>query len=114
MADLSRLVFDGVNVNGYDINGYLIISLMGVSGRPGLQAPVYQTIENHGTIPEGAYTIRKAEIDRNDEFEEWFLWDVVMGGGWGTARVSLHPTEQTETWARRLFPARKPLGERLG
>lgn len=32
MSDLSRLIFDGINLNGYDQNGYLVISVMGVSG----------------------------------------------------------------------------------
>jgi Protein of unknown function (DUF2778) len=99
MAEIVRGTFDGISVSFYDANNNVVAHTMAVSGKAGNQSPSLQEVRNTGPLPEGTYTINVADIDYRDNIVERFTWS----SGWGNARVTLNPSDETELFGRSGF-----------
>lgn len=99
LADVTRIVFDGVLLTLYDSYGNFVAHSFALSGNPGFQAPSLQNARNTGPIPEGRYTVRAQDIDYRDTIIEDFNWSP----GWGNGRVTLIPSEGTNLYGRSGF-----------
>ena len=106
-------VFDGKKFTLYE-NNKPIISWDAVSGAKGYQSPEYQSVKDKGTIPEGTYVARQSELQRMSPIDWVIGWSRLLSedlGGkwpgseysWGSSRVWLEPSKETNTYGRDDF-----------
>ncbi len=106
-------VFDGKKFTLYE-NDKPITSWDAVSGAKGYQSPEYQHIKDKGTIPEGTYVARQSELQRMSPIDWVVGWSRLLSedlGGkwpgseysWGSSRVWLEPSKETNTYGRDDF-----------
>ena len=105
--------FDGKTLTIYQDNKP-IMSWEAVSGKEGFQSPKYQNLKSTGPIPEGTYVARQSELQFISA-QDWLVgWSRVidknLGGkwpgstvSWGTSRVWLEPSKETNTYGRNNF-----------
>ena len=105
-------VFDGKKFTLYE-NGKPIMSWDAVSGKDGYRSPEYQNLKDTGPIPEGTY------VARQEKLQYITLPDAVLGVAaivgeqigswpgsyysWGSSRVWLEPSKETNTYGRDDF-----------
>ena len=106
-------VFDGKKLTIYQ-DGKPITSWDAVSGKPGYQSPEYQSKKDTGPIPAGTYVARQEKL-QHMTFQNWVVgWSRIISkewGGkwpgsfvsWGTSRVWLEPSKETNTFGRDKF-----------
>ncbi|MBO4480862.1 MAG: DUF2778 domain-containing protein [Alphaproteobacteria bacterium] len=105
--------FDGKTLTIYQ-DGKPIMSWNAVSGKPGFQSPEYQNLKNTGPIPEGTYVARQEKLQYMSPADWAIGWSRVLGdnfGGkwpgsyvsWGSSRVWLEPSKETNTYGRSNF-----------
>ena len=105
-------VFDGKKFTLYE-NDKPIMSWDAVSGKDGYRSPEYQNLKDTGPIPEGTY------VARQEKLQYITLPDAVLGVAaivgeqigswpgsyysWGSSRVWLEPSKETDTYGRDDF-----------
>ena len=105
-------VFDGKKFTLYE-NDKPIMSWDAVSGKDGYRSPEYQNLKDTGPIPEGTY------VARQEKLQYITLPDAVLGVAaivgeqigswpgsyysWGSSRVWLEPSKETNTYGRDDF-----------
>ncbi len=105
-------VFDGKKFTLYE-NDKPIMSWDAVSGKDGYRSPEYQNLKDTGPIPEGTY------VARQEKLQYITLPDAVLGVAaivgeqigswpgsyysWGSSRVWLDPSKETNTYGRDDF-----------
>ena len=105
-------VFDGKKFTLYE-NDKTIMSWDAVSGKDGYRSPEYQNLKDTGPIPEGTY------VARQEKLQYITLPDAVLGVAaivgeqigswpgsyysWGSSRVWLEPSKETNTYGRDDF-----------
>ncbi len=105
-------VFDGKKFTLYE-NDKPIMSWGAVSGKDGYRSPEYQNLKDTGPIPEGTY------VARQEKLQYITLPDAVLGVAaivgeqigswpgsyysWGSSRVWLEPSKETNTYGRDDF-----------
>ena len=105
--------FDGKNLTLFQ-DGKPIVSWDAVSGKPGFQSPEYQNLKDTGPIPEGTYVARQEKLQHISPVDWAIGWSRVLGddlGGkwpgssvsWGSSRVWLEPSNETNTFERSGF-----------
>ena len=106
-------MFDGKKFTLYE-NDKPIMSWDAVSGKDGYRSPEYQNLKDTGPIPEGAYVARQSELQRMSP-TDWIIgWSRLLSedlGGkwpgseysWGSSRVWLEPSKETNTYGRDDF-----------
>lgn len=103
-------IFDGEKLTIYQ-NNEKIDSWAGVSGRPGYQLPTDQVFKSTGPLPEGVYIAKQSNYQKIDLFSAVVGYMPPKGRGewpgstysWGTSRVWLDPSQQTNTFGRDGF-----------
>ncbi|MBQ9738694.1 MAG: DUF2778 domain-containing protein [Alphaproteobacteria bacterium] len=105
------LLFDGENLTLYE-NGEMQKQWAGVSGQEGYQEPQFQGKRDLGPIPEGNYVLPKSEYQnwwRDTNFIEKSAGLLNKGPwpnlpiAWGTERVWMNPSNETNTYGRSGF-----------
>jgi len=113
VKDGQYAVFDGQKLTVYDGDN-TILFWNAVSGKDGFQTPEYQDQKNKGPIPKGVYIARQEKIQHMSPLDWAIGWTRVFGdnlGGkwpgssvsWGTSRVWLEPSKETNTFGRDKF-----------
>ena len=106
-------VFDGKKFTLYE-NDKPIMSWDAVSGKDGYRSPEYQNLKDTGPIPEGTYVARQSELQRMLPIDWVVGWSRLLSedlGGkwpgseysWGSSRVWLEPSKETNTYGRDDF-----------
>ena len=106
-------VFDGKKFTLYE-NDKPIMSWDAVSGKDGYRSPEYQNMKDTGPIPEGTYVARQSELQRMSPIDWVIGWSRLLNedlGGkwpgseysWGSSRVWLEPSKETNTYGRDDF-----------
>ena len=106
-------VFDGKKFTLYE-NDKPIMSWDAVSGKDGYRSPEYQNMKDIGPIPEGTYVARQSELQRMLPIDWVVGWSRLLSedlGGkwpgseysWGSSRVWLEPSKETNTYGRDDF-----------
>ena len=106
-------VFDGKKFTLYE-NDKPIMSWDAVSGKDGYRSPEYQNMKDTGPIPEGTYVARQSELQRMSPIDWVIGWSRLLSedlGGkwpgseysWGSSRVWLEPSKETNTYGRDDF-----------
>lgn len=100
-------VFDGKKFTLYE-NDKPIMSWDAVSGKDGYRSPEYQNLKDTGPIPEGAYVARQSELQHITPYG--IIAGIANAGtwpgslySWGTSRVKLESSQQTNTYGRGGF-----------
>lgn len=105
--------FDGKTLTIYQ-NGKPVMSWDAVSGKTGFQSPEYQNLKSTGPIPEGVYVARQEKSQHMSPIDWAIGWSRVLDDGlggkwpgssasWGTSRVWLEPSNETNTFGRDNF-----------
>ncbi|MGD9638604.1 MAG: tlde1 domain-containing protein [Alphaproteobacteria bacterium] len=102
-----EVVFDGKTFTLYE-DGTKVKSWEAVSGEKGFQSKEYQGLRNKGPIPEGTYVARKEtfqEMSKSDYLKGFVGRGAWRGQitSWGTQRVWLEPSKETNTKDRSGF-----------
>lgn len=92
-------------------NGKPILDWPAVSGRPGKQAPEFQSERDQGPLPQGDYRFSVSGVQRYEDLSDWQRLKGKVGGGqwpggqdsWGRYRFWLTPAPGTETFKRDNF-----------
>ncbi len=109
-AHAHDMSFDGTTLRMYDQQGNVIREWPAASGRPGYQSSTFQSVADHGPIPEGFYVAKQSALQsRPTGLFDRGLQAVGRGtwpGGqpaWGDYRVWLNPIRGTNTFGRTNF-----------
>lgn len=108
--DNVSLIFDG-NKLSLVKNGSEVKYWQAMSGRKGFNTPEYQRIKNKGPLPEGAYDLRRSQVQNYDDSSAMDRVKGLFGGGkwpggtrsWDKHRIWLDPEKDTQTYGRSGF-----------